>query len=139
VFAFWLGVYLDFIFGIAGLSAGARMAAQAGGRVAQTGTRVAVWQRTIRGVFITLDDVGLAFKALANRKKKKSDESDSDIAKTMAGNSVSSWCSSYSKGDWLSLAFVLIFFVLIVVAPIITGKSFVEVWHILVDEMQPFP
>lgn len=139
VFAFWLDIYLDFIFGIAGLSAGARVVAQAGGRVAQTGTRVAVWQRVIRGFFITLDDVGLALKALGKRKNKTHSKGSDENAEMPVQDNRLSWKKKYTVGDWLSLTFVGVFFLLILLAPYLTDKSITEVLIIIRDEMRPFP
>lgn len=134
IFAFWLSVYLDFIFGLAGLSAGARVVAQTGGRVAQAGTRAAAWQRIIRGVFITLDDVGLAFKALRRKKDKKQQGGNADESGLKL-----SWAQPYGTGDWFSILFLGVFFVLLFLAPLITGYDYPTVWSMISGEMKPFP
>ncbi|TVQ14457.1 MAG: hypothetical protein EA361_07755 [Bacteroidetes bacterium] len=145
IFAFWLGIYLDFIFGIVGLSAGARVAANVGGRAAQTGARAAVWQRFIRGFFITIDDMGLALKALGRRrsKKEKTREVQEIIIQTprdeVAKEQGSSWRKKYSTGDWLALMFCGIFLLLILLAPLLTEKSAMEVLKIIAEDMKPFP
>ena len=146
IFAFWLDVYMGFIFGVAGLSAGARTAANLGSRAAQTGTRAVVWQRLIRGVFISLDDLGLAFRAVANRKKDKGTEKQEATTVTdtateddseIAGKS--SWAGKYSMGDWLSLGFGFTFMMLILLAPVLIDKSHQEVAQIILNELRPFP
>ncbi len=145
IFALWLGVYLDFIFGIAGLSAGARAAANVGSRAAQTGARAAVWQRFIRGFFITLDDVGLALKAMGRRrsKKEKIDEVQEVIIQASEDDTApeqgSSWSKKYTTGDWLALLFCGIFLLLILLAPLLTDKSGIEVLRMIAEDMKPFP
>ncbi len=134
IFAFWLSVYLDFIFGMAGLSAGARVVAQTGGRVAQAGTRAAAWQRIIRGVFITLDDVGLAFKALRRKKDKKQQAGYADEAGLKL-----SWVQPYGTGDLFSISFLGVFLVLLFFAPLITGYDYATVWSMISGELKPFP
>lgn len=146
IFAFWLDIYLGFIFGIAGLSAGARTAANLGSRAAQTGTRAVVWQRLIRGVFISLDDLGLAFRAMANRKKdqgvEKQEASTVTDTATNYGSEItgkSSWAGKYTTGDWLSLGFGFTFMMLILLAPVLIDKSYQEVAQIILKELRPFP
>ena len=145
IFALWLCIYLDFIFGIAGLSAGARTAANVGSRAAQTGARAAVWQRFIRGFFITIDDVGLALKALGRRRSKKEkihevqevilEASDDEPVE----NQGSSWRKKYTTGDWLSLMFCGVFLLLILLAPLLTGNSALEVLRMMAEDLKPFP
>ena len=146
IFAFWLDVYLSFIFGIAGLSAGARTAANLGSKAAQTGTRAAIWQRLIRGVFISLDDLGLAFRAFANRKKDKgskiSETTPREDTKEVEDSEYAgknSWTGKYSPGDWFSMGFGFIFMLLILLSPVLIDKSYQEVASIILNELKPFP
>jgi len=139
IFAFWLGIYLDFIFGIVGLSAGMRATAQVSGRIAQTGTRAAVWQRLIRGVLISLDDVGLAFRAFAGNKSKGDKDSKSNKSDTSVNTGASSWFGTYTLGDKFTIAFGLMFFMLIILTPLLTDKSVEDVLWMVAREMKPFP
>jgi hypothetical protein len=139
-FAFWLAVYLDFIFGIVGLTAGARVAAQAGSRVAQTGTRFAVWQRVIRGFFLSLDDAGMAMRALARKKGNISDiaqENEGHLTEQMQ-QVRSSWFGRYNKGDWFVILFGATIIILILISPFFTGKSLSDVISIILGELKPF-
>jgi hypothetical protein len=140
IFAFWLAVYLDFIFGIAGLAAGARVAAQAGSRVAQTGTRFAVWQRVIRGFFLSLDDAGMAMRALARKKVNISDTAEENDGYLIGQKKQvrSSWCGRYSKGDWFVILFGTTIVIFILFSPVITGKSLSDVVSIILGELKPF-
>lgn len=152
IFALWLGVYLDVIFGVAGLSAASRATAQAGGRLARTGTSVAIWQRIIRSVLISLDDLGLAMKAISRKKKGGNDNQtrnsgDADVDPALLGDDdvikqgieKTSWSRKYSKGDWFSLAFGGGFLMLIVLAPVITEIDYGNIWLSIREDLKPFP
>lgn len=138
VFAFWLALYLDVLFGMAGLSAGARAVAQTSSRVARAGTRVAIWERIIRGVFITIDDLGLAFKFLAKRRQEA--QGTSIVAEAVARKdfSLTSWRGAYTRGDWFSIGFLAFFGLLLVLAPWLTSQGVAQVWQIILMEMRPF-
>jgi hypothetical protein len=58
-----IGLYIGIILGAAGIGAAARVGAQAA-------ARVGLWQRALRGVLLTLDDVALVVKARAPGKRK---------------------------------------------------------------------
>lgn len=152
VFALWLGVYLDVIFGVAGLSAATRATAQAGGRLARTGSSVVVWQRVLRSVLISLDDVGLAMKAIARNKSQNANtrppnsldnntiysSSESDHAGNDIATPRTSWRGKYSKGDWLSLFFGGVFLSLILLTPLFTEMNMADVWKSVMNDLTPF-
>jgi len=52
-FALLLTIYMDVIFGVAGIMAAARVSAQG---IARSGARFAGWQRALRGILLSLDD-----------------------------------------------------------------------------------
>lgn len=124
LFAFALDVYMDLIFGLAGISAGAR-------GLAQTGSRIAVWQRIIRGFFISLDDLVQVVR-FTKGKKKKSIENDKPEKANL-------WLGKWSVGDILSFSFGVVMLVLIFSAPAITHHSYSDVFRIIAEEMHPFP
>ena len=153
IFALWLGVYLDIIFGAAGLSAASRASAQAGGRIARTGTSVAIWQRIIRSVLISLDDLGLAMKAISRNRRGGNDKhvqnpenAEVDTASMYNDNTLNkqgiektSWSGNYSKGDWFSLAFGGGFLILIALAPVFTEIDYGNIWLSIREDLKPFP
>ena len=140
LFAFVIAVYMDLIFGAAGLSAGARAAAGAGARFAG-------WQRVIRGIIISVDDFALALRAmgrkLSGRKavtenvtpadpELKKDAGDDRASQDTAGGTL-------TKGDILSLSFGSICVLLLIASPFLTAFSAAEVFQLIVRELHPFP
>ncbi|MCQ1058888.1 hypothetical protein LRP52_16625 [Photobacterium sp. ZSDE20] len=77
IFALWLSVYMDAIFGLVGLNAAARAGAQ-------VGSRFAIFEKIIRGFFLTVDDAAQVLKVLS----KKRDTSDQEVE-----------VKTYTKGD----------------------------------------
>jgi hypothetical protein len=148
-FALWLGVYMDVIFGVAGLAAGSRLAAQTAGRAAQTGSRAAVWQRSIRAIFLSLDDVGQVAKIALRRKKSDALQNGPqqgsmpvmDILDDMQADAPRQpgWRGTWSGFDWFSVLFGIAFLLLILLAPLLIDKNWTQVWEIIRSEMTPFP
>lgn len=153
VFALLLAVYLDFIFGVAGLGAAARGGAMAatrtgagaantGAKVVQVSTRFAALQRAIRGILLSLDDVANAAKSFFQRKKPKSDKIN-DPEKNIAGNnhagSGSSWTAKWSVIDYTGVVLFAVSALLILLAPVLIGMSWGEIITITSAEFHPFP
>ena len=149
LFALWLGIYMDMIFGMAGLAAGGRMAAHTAGRAAQTGSRMAAWQRSIRAIFLSLDDVGQVAKVAMRRKKSDATQNGPqkdpkpvlDVLEDMQPHPPrhSGWRGTWSGFDWFSVLFGIGFLLLIILAPWLIDKSWTQVWEIIFEEMTPFP
>ena len=144
VFAFVISVYMDVILGAAGLSAGARAAAGAGARFAG-------WQRVIRGIIISVDDLGLVFKSMSGKIFKGKKDSPETAASLNTGNpavesSVQTQAeyksepadSPVTKGDIASLSFGGICIFLLIAAPFLTDYSAIQVIQIIVRELHPF-
>lgn len=127
LFALCLDVYLDFVFGIAGIGAGARA-------VAQTGSRIAIWQQVIRGVIISLDDVVQVIRFTGGKKKisKSIDEAVDEDKNELPESKI-------TTGDILSLSFGVLILGLILFAPIITKHSPSDVVNIMLEELHPWP
>ena len=138
-FAFVIAVYMDVILGAAGLSAGARTAAA-------TASRFAGWQRIIRGVALSLDDMALVIRAAGRRIAEKTGvrsksvksgtpqkyDKHSDETEDAEENGI-------SKGDIFSLSFGFICILLIFSAPLITDHSMSDVFMIIIHELHPLP
>ncbi|PDW03770.1 hypothetical protein [Candidatus Viridilinea mediisalina] len=161
IFAFALAIYLEYIFGVAGLAAGSRVAAQSAGRMTQASNRIILWQRLIRGFFLSLDDIGLALRAFGSRMRGKkqapAQAAESGVvaqqeevqaapqpttdpaAEADEPPTHTSWRGAYSRADYAILGFGGICLVLIAVAPPIIGSTYADVWGVIVAEMRPFP
>ncbi|QOC23133.1 hypothetical protein IC757_02945 [Wenzhouxiangella sp. AB-CW3] len=125
--ALWLGLYIDLLFGIAGLSAAARTGAQAT-------ARFVAWQRTIRGVLLATDEAALAAKAALGNNGKDSVQTPQkrDIPPRP-------WRQRWSIGDWLTMGSIAILLVMILAAPLMTDHSVAEAIAILAEDLHPWP
>ena len=138
LFAFVIDVYMGVILGVVGISAGARVAATAGARFAG-------WQRMLRIVLISLDDLAQAFKAIgraltrrANRPATPTplpDEPTPDAAPTPETRVQ----GRLAVGDILSLSFGAICAALLLLAPLLTDHTPSEVLGIIISELRPLP
>lgn len=157
-FALWLVVYLDFIFGIAGLGAAARIGVQSSSRVGRIGarlanfvTRFAAWQRVVRSVLLALDDLLILGRIIQNSRRakimKKYDQKNGsdNTHESLPGKEresdpyKSSWSQKWSSGDYFGLGMLALFLLLVITAPWITGHTYADIKEIISVEFNPFP
>ena len=145
VFALWLSVYLDFIFGVAGIGVAARAGAQAASRA---GARFAGWHRIIRAVLLSLDDVGNALKAyFASKKSKRKEaaekltgkEEQKEEPETEIKTSSTSWTHRWGIADHIGVWMFVLFTLLILIAPWAIGMSWQTIGEIMLKELHPWP
>ncbi len=129
LFALWLGVYIDAIFGILGLGALVRSSAQ-------IGSRALAWQRTIRGVLLTLDDAIQFVKALAMKNGTKASKTH---CHTGSKEAIYSDESSISKYDIALISIGGILTASILLAPAMTSMTPYEVIEKLSNDLHPWP
>jgi hypothetical protein len=152
-----LAIYLDFIFGVAGIGATARVGAQTASRAGQVGgkaveasARVAAWSRIIRAVLLSLDDIGNAVKAIYQSRTKKNQAIESTPVKPKEKlnlpnktdalvNHTSSWFSKWNIVDYIGVVLFCLCFLLIVLAPVLIGVSLSEIIGITLNEFHPWP
>jgi len=155
MFAWWLAIYLDFIFGVAGIGAAARVGAQSasrathlGGKAVEASARAAAWSRIIRAVLLSLDDVGNAFKAIYQSRNNKKHTSDANErrqeTKVIKDNQDimqkrSSWLSKWSSVDYIGVVLFCLCLLLIVFAPVLIDVRIPEIINITLDEFNPWP
>lgn len=154
IFALWLGVYMDVIFGVAGLSAAARTTAQAG-------SRLLAWQQGLRGVLITVDDAAVVARSVMRRRAGAANDAGSAGGAMAAPNAAaasgestaesaaepaaiacvtrSPWRGRWRLGDRLSIALSLVFGGLILLAPLLTDHSPRETVAALAQDLHPWP
>jgi hypothetical protein len=125
LFALALTVYMELVMGLLGISAVAR-GAQASGRFL-------AWQKAVRGVLLTLDDVAQVARAAVPGRTGTT--VDDEPRKAMWGG----WSAPWSIGDRLSLGLSIVSAVAMLMAPWVTGMSFSEVVGLLGEEMHPWP
>jgi hypothetical protein len=153
--ALWLAVYLDFIFGIAGLGVAARSIAQIGNQtlrsgsrlagtssnIAKTTVRFAGWQRIIRSSLLSLDDFVQIFRGIFKAKDQKNDIKENTQSPPEKYNNfatINLWAGKWTNGDIASSALIVLFTGLLLMAPQIIGIPFTEVLQVLIEELKPF-
>ncbi|MBW6480905.1 MAG: hypothetical protein K0B37_15855 [Bacteroidales bacterium] len=148
-FALWLAVYLDFIFGVAGLGAagrigvqGASRAGRIGGRLARLTTRFAAWQRVVRSILLSLDDVfNLARIVQKSRRMKNKNKmgTTEEVLTEIPEPTRTSWTMKWSFGDYLGMGLLILFLLLVIFAPFLTHHSYADIKGIILEEFSPFP
>jgi hypothetical protein len=129
--ALWLGLYIEVLFGIAGLGAAARAGAQ-------TAARVVAWQRTIRGVLMTVDEAALVAKAAVGRnggKGKKKPAPEPEPPDPRPPWQVRPW----SGGDKFAVVFTTTCLVLILLTPVLTDHTMPSMLAVLAADLHPWP
>lgn len=126
--ALWLGLYIDLLFGVAGLGAAARTGAQ-------VSARVVAWQRTIRGVLLSVDEAALAAKAALSR----SSPSGQAAERRRATPAPPPWQQPWSWGDRLTIGAAGLLAGLILLTPVLTDHGPAEALSILARDLHPWP
>jgi hypothetical protein len=131
--ALWLGLYLDTIFGLVGLGAAARAGAQ-------TAARVVAWQRTIRGVLMTVDEAAHVVKAVAVRNGGKKHKAGPAVetAQVLADDRPP-WRQPWTRGDKFAVAFTMSLVVLILLTPAFTDHTVGSMLAVLAADLHPWP
>lgn len=124
--ALWLGLYLELLFGLAGLGAAARAGAQ-------TATRVVAWQRAIRGVLMTADEAAHVVKAVATRNGGKRQQQPEVI------DDRPPWRRTWSRGDKFAVVFTTTWAVLILLTPVLTPHTVESTLATLAADLHPWP
>lgn len=131
IFALWLSVYIDAIFGLLGLGAAARGGAQAG-------SRLLAWQRTLRGTLLTLDDVVQILRALLrNRNVAGGNGSRPEELRKVESNAETN--SKWAKGDVFLVVTGFVLAISIATAPVLTEMDAGEVLSRVASDLQPWP
>ena len=150
LFALCLGLYLELLFGLVGLGSATRAAAQTGGRAI-------AWQKSLRAILLTLDDLAQIAKALAARRppppaaqKTFAARSPSPLAaqtesSTLAPITTPSlddappWRKPLGTGDYISLILLITCTLLILLSPLFHEQGVQDVLTILASELHPWP
>jgi hypothetical protein len=124
-----LTVYMEFVMGVAGLSAAAR-GVQASGRFI-------AWQRAVRGALLSLDDAAQLARAAApgGRTRSGAPAQDHDTPSPGWGG----WTDRWTLGDRCSLALGAASLLAVLVAPWVTGLSAAATLSAIGAELHPWP
>lgn len=139
IFALALALYMELILGILGLQSAARA-----GAAAKAGGRFLVWERTIRAIALTVDDVvhvGRFFKPIMRLFQRDGARNDEVPAKPAEEPrpATTSWVQPYGWGDKLSLGLGAACLLLILASPLLTDHSTATVFATMAAEMHPYP
>jgi len=126
--ALWLGLYLNVLFGLAGLGAAARAGAH-------TAARVVAWQRAIRGVLMTVDEAAHVVKAVASRKGGKRAAAPAEEVV----DERPPWRRPWSRGDKFAVIFTATWATLILLAPVLTDHTIASTLATLAADLHPWP
>ena len=129
--ALWLGLYLEVLFGLAGLGAAARAGAH-------TAARVVAWQRAIRGVLMTVDEAAHVVKAVVARSGAKGAKGASVPAAEVVDERPP-WRRPWSRGDKFAVIFTATWAVLILLAPVLTDHTVASTLATLAADLHPWP
>jgi len=133
IFALVIGVYMEFVLGVAGLSGAARVSLQAGARFAG-------WQRAIRGVLLSVDDGAQVARALLRRKRGNGTEANEEDKAPADDPTVwGGWTARWSLGDRLSIGLGGGSLLMLLIAPLLMGQPPEAIWETVLEELQPFP
>lgn len=134
--AFAAVLYVDVVLGILGVQSAARAAtvSRAGVRIA---SRIAAWERHLRGFLVTVDEMVRIVRAVFMLRSGPAD----DPLATLAAEAVPAmpWHGRWKLGDHIALGITTICVLVLVAAPFLTPYSLDAVTERLVAELQPFP
>lgn len=124
-----ISVYMDAAFGVLGIG-------RASATVARAGARVALIQKIIRPVLLSLDDVfrilGMLFTARGiGRSLEHADA-------VVVESEEAPWAGTWSWGDRISIGIGVLSLVLLALSPAASGHDADAVLRIVVDEFRPF-
>lgn len=126
-----LALYFDVLLGLVGLGAATRTGAQ-------LTARIVAWQRAIRGIALSADDVALVARATLTRR------TSTDAASRLGDDPADQaperpWAWPWSTGERSAVAFVAIMAVLIALAPFLTEHSTASALAAIAVELRPLP
>lgn len=136
LFALCLGLYLELLFGLVGLGSATRAAAQTGGRAI-------AWQKSLRAILLTLDDLAQIAKALAARRPPppaaQTESSTLAPITTPSLDDAPPWRKPLGTGDYISLILLITCTLLILLSPLFHEQGVQDVLTILASELHPWP
>ncbi|TVQ54541.1 MAG: hypothetical protein EA377_05330 [Phycisphaerales bacterium] len=132
LFALVIGLYMEVILGIAGLSSATRAGLQ-------TGARFAGWQRALRGVLLSVDDAAQLGRAVVRGQSNAEDGEDSDSGSQYPRAIWGGWIRRWSWGDRLSVSLGLVSLILILATPLLTDHDLQSTISTIGIELHPYP
>jgi hypothetical protein len=131
--ALGMAVYVDVMLGVLGIGSAARAAAitRTGVRAA---SRVAAWERNLRGFLLTIDEMVRVARAVFMIRRGRPAE-----VPALAAAPSEPWRARWGIGDRIAIVMGTVCILLIFAAPVFTQHSWASVASLLVQELRPFP
>jgi hypothetical protein len=129
-----LVLYVDVVLGVLGIQSAARAAAvtRAG---AKTVTRMAAWERYLRGFLVTIDEIVRISRAAVLLRRGRPVR----VATAEARGPMFPWAGPWGIGDRVSLGLIAICILLIAATPLLTHYDWNQTLTSLIIELRPFP
>jgi hypothetical protein len=136
LFALALTLYMEMVLGVVGLQGAARL-----GGASRATSRAAGWQRTIRGILLSLDDGAQVVRATVMRRR------GGTAAAAVAGvaadatprSNWGSWGERYTPGSRIAIGLGVACALLIVAAPWLTHHTAASALAALAADLRPLP
>jgi hypothetical protein len=154
LFALVLSLYMDVVLGVLGLQAAARAGAAANASL-RAGGRVLAWERALRGVLLSVDDVAQVGRVVVRRKRGDAGVAMAQAEAPPAGAVVewqdrsgprrvhvertAGWRGQWDLGDRFSVGLGAVCLALIVATPPLTGSSYGDAAATIRAELRPLP
>ncbi len=130
LFALALTLYLEVTFGVLGLGHAARFGAM-------TGSRLALLQRALRGILLSLDDAAQAARVFLRRKFGKAEPAAAEAPHQQ--EAARGWTGAWTVADKVALGFGAVCLALVLAAPVLTHYTVAGAVAALIAEFHPFP
>jgi hypothetical protein len=136
LFAFVLTLYMEMVLGVVGLSGAARI-----GAASRAATRFAGWERTIRGLLLSVDDAAQVVRATTMRRAAAGGAAAGAVPAAVVAppSRWGSWAGPYSTGAWIAVGLGVLCTLFIVIAPWITPHTAGSAIAALAAELRPLP
>jgi hypothetical protein len=139
VFALALTLYMEMVLGVVGLQGAARL-----GAASRAATRFAGWERTLRGLILSVDDAAQIARATVIKRGRAASSGEPEVlVDSLLPAAVStrwgSWAGPYGTGAWISLGIGVACTLLILAAPWLTPHSAATAMAALATELRPLP
>ncbi|MCW7753315.1 hypothetical protein OOT00_04860 [Desulfobotulus sp. H1] len=143
LFALALGVYMEIIMGMAGIGAATR----AGVQGAKGGARFLVWEKALRAMLLSLDDLAQVLRVLLRKTASPKTEGEAECAESLSqpdapfvsAETGRSWRDAWSTGDWFCMIFGAACLLMIGISPWVTGHGLSGVLRLIGAELHPWP
>jgi hypothetical protein len=136
--AFAVALYVDMIMGLLGIQSAARIA-----QAARVGARAAAWERNLRTLLLTIDEITrvshAAYTLGVRRRGRAGRPRAAGPAMAARVPNAPAWQARWGWGDRIGLALVSVGVSLILLAPLLTPHDVAGSLSVILQQLRPFP